>query len=51
VGNEVKKLRELLFVISEKPMPEQGRMLDETFVNWKGDYEQVDDVTIVGIGL
>jgi len=51
VGNEVKKLRELLFGIAEKPMSEQGRMFDETFENWKGDYEQVDDVTIVGIRL
>ncbi|TAD99195.1 MAG: hypothetical protein EAZ97_09420 [Bacteroidetes bacterium] len=47
----VKKLRELLFSVSEKSMPEQGQVLGETFDAWKGKEAQVDDVTIVGLRL
>ncbi|TAD99196.1 MAG: hypothetical protein EAZ97_09425 [Bacteroidetes bacterium] len=47
----VKKLRELLFSVSEKTMTEQGQILGETFDSWKGNYAQVDDVTILGIRL
>lgn len=32
-------------------MPEQGQILDETFDTWKGEYAQIDDVTIVGIRI
>jgi serine phosphatase RsbU (regulator of sigma subunit)/Tfp pilus assembly protein PilF len=53
-GNEGKKfktsrLKELLHSISEKPMAVQSSILNETFENWKGELEQVDDVCIIGI--
>ena len=28
---------------------EQGKLLDNTFENWRGDFEQVDDVCVVGV--
>ena len=44
-----KALNELLNSIHQLPMPKQMEMLDQTFNNWKGDLEQVDDVCIIGI--
>jgi serine phosphatase RsbU (regulator of sigma subunit) len=42
-------LKELLVSISDKTIDEQKRILQETFSNWKGDNEQMDDVLIMGI--
>ncbi|MBS1650722.1 MAG: SpoIIE family protein phosphatase, partial [Bacteroidetes bacterium] len=44
-----KNLRELLAANAHLPMREQKELLEQTFANWKGDTEQVDDVTIIGI--
>ncbi|HEY1038236.1 MAG TPA: tetratricopeptide repeat protein [Bacteroidia bacterium] len=46
-----KQLENLLLTISTKDMTVQKNALEEAFENWKGDLEQVDDVTIVGILL
>lgn len=46
-----KQLRELLVEIADKPMLEQKKVLNETFVSWKGDLEQIDDVCIVGVKI
>lgn len=46
-----KPLRELLLRLHQRPMAEQKQLLAATFEAWKGDLEQVDDVTLVGIGL
>jgi len=44
-----KRLRELLLSISEKTMSEQKKILNSEFTDWKGTFEQVDDVLIMGI--
>jgi serine phosphatase RsbU (regulator of sigma subunit) len=44
-------LRELLLEIHEKEMPEQKRILFETFLNWKGKEQQVDDVLSIGLKI
>lgn len=46
-----KKLRELLINNAHLPMPEQKQLLENTFNNWSGNIEQVDDVTIIGIKI
>ena len=46
-----KQLQTLLLEISEKPMEEQQRILDETLELWRGKLEQVDDVLIIGIRI
>lgn len=46
-----KNLRELLVANSNLPMKEQCQLLEKTFVDWKGDLEQVDDVTVIGIRI
>jgi Stage II sporulation protein E (SpoIIE). len=43
-----KQLNELLVSIAKKPMDEQREILDRTFEGWRGNGEQIDDVTIVG---
>ncbi|HEY0030276.1 MAG TPA: tetratricopeptide repeat protein [Bacteroidia bacterium] len=41
--------KDLLLSISTLDMDQQKRRLDETIVNWKADYEQTDDILVVGI--
>ena len=47
----IASLRELLLDIHEKEMPEQKRILHETFLNWKDKQQQVDDVLAIGIRI
>jgi hypothetical protein len=44
-------LRELLLEMHEKEMPEQKRILFETFINWKSQEQQVDDVLSIGLRI
>ncbi len=46
-----KNLRELLTTNAHLPMQEQKQLLEDTFIKWTGDLEQVDDVTVVGIRI
>ncbi len=46
-----KPLKELLVSISHESMDDQKKIILETFENWRGDLEQVDDVTIVGVRI
>ncbi len=46
-----KKLKEVLISIAHLPMPEQHKFLKNTLAEWKGNTEQVDDITIVGIRI
>jgi serine phosphatase RsbU (regulator of sigma subunit) len=46
-----KNFRETLLTISDKPLDEQKKILNETFENWKGNLEQVDDVLVIGIRI
>ncbi len=47
----VKKLKKLLFEISDKPMTEQKQILEHTFDIWKGNQKQTDDVLVMGIKI
>jgi serine phosphatase RsbU (regulator of sigma subunit) len=46
-----KNLHSLLLSVAQKPMREQKQILEHTFDNWKGNVEQIDDVTILGLKL
>jgi serine phosphatase RsbU (regulator of sigma subunit)/tetratricopeptide (TPR) repeat protein len=48
---KVAKLKELLLEISSQSMNEQHQRLENEFVNWKGNLEQLDDVLVMGIRL
>ncbi|MDO8998144.1 MAG: tetratricopeptide repeat protein [Bacteroidota bacterium] len=44
-----KNLKELLKMVSQKSMKEQQEILENTFAEWVGNLEQVDDVTLIGV--
>ena len=46
-----KKFRDLLISMQDRPMEEQGKLLDSTIEKWKGDYEQVDDILVIGVKI
>jgi serine phosphatase RsbU (regulator of sigma subunit)/Tfp pilus assembly protein PilF len=46
-----KRLKELLFKNSYKPLHEQHTLLENTFMAWKGKNEQIDDITIIGLKI
>ncbi len=43
-----KTLKELLMSVYEKNMTMQLRIIEDAFNEWKGDYDQVDDVCLIG---
>ena len=47
IGN----LRELLLEIHDKSIQEQKQILFESFINWKRDQPQVDDVLVLGFKI
>ncbi len=46
-----KKFKEELVKIHHQPMAEQKIHLNQFFESWKGNTEQVDDVTIIGVRI
>lgn len=44
-----KPLRELLLTMQGDSMEQQKRKLERAFEDWKGTYDQVDDVLIIGV--
>ena len=46
-----KRVMELFLKIHKMPMAEQKNIITKTFVDWKGDQDQTDDVTIVGLKI
>jgi serine phosphatase RsbU (regulator of sigma subunit)/Tfp pilus assembly protein PilF len=42
-------MKQLLLSIRDKNMEEQKQIVDTAFDNWKSNYEQVDDVCVIGI--
>jgi ligand-binding sensor domain-containing protein/serine phosphatase RsbU (regulator of sigma subunit) len=46
-----KQLKNILSSIYNLPLEEQQQSLNKVFNDWKGDLEQVDDVTIIGIKI
>jgi serine phosphatase RsbU (regulator of sigma subunit) len=46
-----KNFKDLLVSIHSKPMKEQQQLLDDYFEKWRGKYEQVDDVLVIGLRI
>jgi serine phosphatase RsbU (regulator of sigma subunit) len=44
-----RQFRNLILSIVNKPMDEQKKYLDEAIEKWRGRYEQVDDMLIIGV--
>ncbi|MES2837788.1 MAG: tetratricopeptide repeat protein [Bacteroidota bacterium] len=45
----IKNLKNLFLSIADLPMQQQKEKIDESFTNWKGTLEQVDDVCVIGV--
>jgi serine phosphatase RsbU (regulator of sigma subunit) len=46
-----KQLTEKFRSLAYKPLSEQKKILSESFDNWRGNLEQLDDVCIIGIKM
>jgi len=46
---KTQKFKELLLSVQAESMERQKLLLEETFENWKGHIEQIDDVCVVGV--
>ena len=46
-----KQFRETLLSIKDLPMEDQRLALDSKIETWKGSYEQVDDILIIGVQI
>lgn len=44
-----RRFRHLLLTIHKLPMEKQYTILDASIEEWKGDYDQVDDIMVIGI--
>lgn len=45
------RLKNLLLSIQSEPMPTQQKKIEEAFVKWKGDEEQLDDICAIGMRI
>ena len=43
------KFKEQLLLISKEPEEKQLDILDKNFFSWMNDYEQIDDVCVMGV--
>jgi len=43
------QFKKLLLSLQDKPIDAQLKVIDDTFEDWRGDIEQVDDVCIIGV--
>ncbi|MBU0764298.1 MAG: serine/threonine-protein phosphatase, partial [Bacteroidetes bacterium] len=48
---KVKQLKELFISIAGKPLNEQCEILNMSFKSWKGEHDQIDDVTVLGMKI
>jgi serine phosphatase RsbU (regulator of sigma subunit) len=48
---KTKAFRELLLSIQDKSMEDQKEIIDVTFLKWKGNLEQIDDVCVIGVKI
>ena len=46
---KIARLKKLIAEVSKLPMAEQKEIISNFFFDWKGDYEQVDDILLMGI--
>lgn len=46
-----RRFQQLLLSVHEEQMDDQERILHNTFNDWKGNFEQVDDVLVIGLRL
>lgn len=45
------RFKQLLYDLHDKPVSEQKYLIEKTFQEWKGNREQTDDVSVLGISV
>lgn len=52
-GKKLKRsgFKELILSLAKQPLENQLQSMDSFFETWKGEYEQVDDICVIGIKL
>ncbi|MCK4663760.1 MAG: DUF4154 domain-containing protein [Bacteroidales bacterium] len=48
---KIKPFKQLLIDIQDKTMNEQKEILNKTIEKWKGSYDQIDDILVMGIKI
>lgn len=43
--------KKLLLSMQDKPMETQQQLIEETYDSWRGEYEQIDDVSVIGVRI
>ena len=43
--------KRLLLSIQKESMETQGEIVENTFETWRGDVEQIDDVSVIGVKI
>jgi serine phosphatase RsbU (regulator of sigma subunit) len=43
--------KKLLLSVQSEPMERQRQILEQTFEDWRGEYEQIDDVSVIGVRI
>lgn len=46
-----RKFKKLILYIQDHPMSEQGKILDETLIEWIGELDQIDDILVIGMKI
>lgn len=46
-----RRFKKLILDLQDKSMEEQGKILDETLVEWTGNLDQIDDVLVIGLKM
>lgn len=46
-----RQFRETLLSIKDLPLEEQGSILNEKIERWRGNYEQIDDILVIGVRI
>jgi serine phosphatase RsbU (regulator of sigma subunit) len=46
-----KKFKEILLASSQESMKNQLNAINQALINWKGDFEQLDDICVIGIKI
>jgi serine phosphatase RsbU (regulator of sigma subunit) len=47
----IKKFKQFLIKISQEPMSVQNELIQNEFYSWKKNFEQIDDVCIIGVSI
>jgi hypothetical protein len=46
-----KHFKDLLVTIQDRPLEEHGKIMEQKLNEWKGTYEQVDDILVIGFKI